>query len=192
MAMGFNNRPRGLFDRPPGWTPGIVPDQNTVQEAALPAAPRSKGGGIFAGNSPLWKVLGALGDSFSSGPPVYGMAQQQQRQTLLEQQMREQERAQSRMDARDDWQWREQWERDHPKPVNNDTAADYAFWQQRLTPEEFEQWKKNKINPPVWRQGPDGQFYPVQTQAAPPPDTLPADFDFGGGPASQAPGGFPR
>jgi hypothetical protein len=55
----------------------------------------------------------------------------------------------------------------HPAPVNNDTAADYEFWKQRLTPEEFQQYVQHKVNPPLYRQGPDGQFYPMQTASPP-------------------------
>jgi hypothetical protein len=79
-----------------------------------------------------------------------------------------------------------QWERDHPKPVNNDSAQDWAFYQQNLTPDQFEQWKANKVyNPPhfaIIDGAPamvGGYQPPAADQGPPPPATLPADFDFG-------------
>lgn len=51
-----------------------------------------------------------------------------------------------------------QYERDNPKPTVNDTERDYAFWQGQLSPQEFEQWKANKINPPHFAMLPNGQM----------------------------------
>lgn len=40
------------------------------------------------------------------------------------------------------------WDRANPKSVNNDSAADWAFYQKNLSPEQFEQWKANRIYDP--------------------------------------------
>lgn len=65
-----------------------------------------------------------------------------------------------------------QYKQAHPDPVNNDTAADYAFWQQHMTPKQFNTWVQNKADPPQYRQGPDGQFYRIAPTAAPKPVTM--------------------
>lgn len=132
-------------------------------------------------------VLGNFGDYLLQNggmAPIYAPAMKARRNAAAEALEREAEFA--------DWQRKQQWKRDNPAPISNDTANDYAFWQSKLTPEQFEQWKANKINPPVWRQGADGQFYRMDTGGGnDAPDTLPADFDFGG-PSQPATGGFPR
>lgn len=79
------------------------------------------------------------------------------------------------------------------KPPNNDTAADYEFWKSRMTPEQFAAYVQNKADPPQYRQGPDGQFYRIQTQA--PPSITEDDWNKGqvlGGGVGNGTGGFPR
>jgi len=71
-------------------------------------------------------------------------------------------------------------------PASNDTVNDYNFWKQTLSPDQFSQWLGNKINPPHFAIGPNGQMmmiggYIPPTAQQSPPDTLPPDFDFGGG-----------
>jgi hypothetical protein len=50
-------------------------------------------------------------------------------------------------------------------PKHNDTAADYEFWKAHLSPDDFKTYVQNKINPPQYRQGPDGNFYRVNVPA---------------------------
>ena len=76
---------------------------------------------------------------------------------------------------------------------NNDTVADWEFYQQKLAPDEFERWKQNRIDPPQYRQGPDGQSYRIPPTT--PPRISEDDWNSGqpvGGPSLSATGGFPR
>lgn len=54
-----------------------------------------------------------------------------------------------------------------PKEPNNDTVADYNFWKQTLSPQQFERWLQNRIDPPEYRQGRDGRFYRIDTADGP-------------------------
>lgn len=42
-----------------------------------------------------------------------------------------------------DWQRKAQWERDNPKPINNDTVADYNFRVEKLGPDGANEWLRN-------------------------------------------------
>lgn len=152
--------PRGMFG---GRAPQLAP--------APQQAP--SGGGTK-------RVIGILGDALlglAGQQGVYAPLMAHQRQMEQNLQLAQQRRQWEN----DDWRQRYEYELAHPKPTNNDTAADYAFWQQHLSPEQFETWVQNRVDPPQYRQGADGQFYRVQTAPQTlPPDTLPADFDFGG------------
>ena len=71
---------------------------------------------------------------------------------------------------------------------NNDSEADWSFYQSRLTPDQFEQYKANRIySPPHLTTLPDGRmvmiggWVPPTPTAQQPPATLPPDFDFGDG-----------
>ncbi len=97
-----------------------------------------------------------------------------------------------RMDKREDWMWQQQ-------NRANDTEQDFEFWKSRLTPEQFETWKANKINPPVWRQDyATGQWMRVDPSAgggAAPKvigPQLDDDWELEGGGVGNGPGGFPR
>lgn len=104
-----------------------------------------------------------------------------------------------------------QWERANPKPVNNDTVADYQFISKTLGPEAGKQYLQSKANPIQWIQAanPDGtkQLIPMgpngpltmggggpASTAGAPPTTLPPDFQFeeGGPGAAQPRAGFQR
>lgn len=101
------------------------------------------------------------------------------------------------------------WERDHPKPVSNDTAADMTLMEQQLGPGAGKRFLEGKIDPIVTIPTPFGPYVGrqsgleaalarFQTGAAPatsaPPATLPPDFNFDqGGPGGHPSGaGFPR
>lgn len=160
----------GPMDVPPGGL-GDLPQM----AGAIP----QHGGGFLAKASPF---LGIIGDALlgaNNRPAAYTPLIAQQRQQEREQQL-----------ATDRWKQQYDYKVAHPEPINNDTANDYAFWQQKLSPEEFALWRQNKIDPPQYRQGPDGQFYRI-APTTPPPITA-EDWNKGqplGGPAS-APGGF--
>lgn len=99
------------------------------------------------------------------------------------------------------------YDRQNPKPVNNDTAADFALFDEKLGPGMGNQMLRDKLDPVVTIPTPFGPYVGRESQfaatmagmqgggaqpgAAQPPATLPPDFDFGQGGQTGAPsGGF--
>lgn len=171
----------------PGLFGGHDPYSLRRQPAPQPQPQQSGGGGTR-------RIVGILGDALlglAGQQGVYGPMMQQRRLLEQQQRFRQDEADRQRAAANEDWRAQYDYEMAHPKPVNNDTVADYNFILQNLGQDQASAYLRNRANPPLWRQGPDGQFYPVQNGAASaPPDTLPADFDFGGGAGGNASGNF--
>lgn len=185
--MAIFGRTRGSF--------GIDPEtqQAVNQFAQLPQQPVQQ----QAQPSTLDKIINAaqgVGAALRDDPGIYESFQN--RQAAQQQfQMRRQDQLtdyQRRMeDERNNWLFQQQWERANPKPVNNDTVADYEFWKQHMSPEQFQAYVQNKADPPQYRQGADGQFYRI-SPATPPPITE-DDWNKGhviGGPTQGASGNF--
>lgn len=158
------------MNRPPAWETqhGLMGPRRrgglfgaSSQAATAPVAaatPQGKQGFDWG------KLIGVLGDSLS----IAGGGQAQFVPNLLDQRARQQAQAYAeqqyqrrRADENADWLRQEQWKRDNPAPVNNDTVADYNFYKSTLAPEQFKVWLQNKVDPPQYRQGPDGQFYRI-------------------------------
>jgi hypothetical protein len=126
----------------------------------------AKGGGFFAPGGTGRAIVGNIGDALlrlSGGAPVYGPAMQHQRDFQDRLKLAEMQRQQ----AMQDWQTKYNYEIANPKPINNDTVADYQFIAQNLGADAAKDFLKNKANPPVYRVGPDGQFYRVDTAQPP-------------------------
>ena len=143
------------------------------------------------------KLIGVLGDSLSiagGGAPQYvpNLIDQRNRRQAMD--YAEQTYQRRRGDEMADWQARQEYERRNPKPVNNDTVADYQFIVQNLGEEAGKEFLKNKANPPQYRQGPDGQFYRIDVAPGQMPTFTQDDWDKGtpvnGGPTPSASGGF--
>lgn len=101
-----------------------------------------------------WDVLSSVGDSLLmlSGMPgaaeLVGARRQAQSQAQARQwQMQERER--ERQLENQQWLERQIWEREHPKPINNDTANDYEFLKQRLGQEAADQYLRNFAAGPI-------------------------------------------
>ena len=184
IAPGLMGQRRGgLFGSSP-------PMQPAMTATAAPMTPKK---GFDWG-----KLIGVLGDSLS----IAGGGQAQYVPNLIDQRNRRQAQAYAeqtyqrrRGDEMSDWQAKQEWERANPAPVNNDTVADYKFWESTLTPEEFKVWRQNKIDPPQYRQGPDGQFYRINTTpGGGAPTFTEDDWNKGtpvtGGPTPRASGNF--
>lgn len=143
-----------------------------AQPMTGPAAPiQQKKRGIFGGlfdspegsdgfnvNPKLAIISQILSGMSGKQSPAYAIwaAQQQQHRA-------EQLAAANRENDFTDWQRKQEWTQQNPTAPNNDTVADFNFWKQTLPPEQFNTWLQNKINPPQYRQGPDGQFYRMDT-----------------------------
>lgn len=128
-----------------------IPAEALMQQAQQQAAPKK--GGLFGKSSILWDIIGGFGDAVT-GKPVYTNAAQQHR----EGRQKEQDYQRRRQDQLEDWKAQKQWERDNPAPLNNDTVADYKFWESVLPPGQFKQYIANKVNPPRWGMLPNGQW----------------------------------
>jgi hypothetical protein len=97
----------------------------------------------FFGHGGGWvDALGAFGDAFSGNGPVYAQQQQRRQQSLMDAEQERQKMQYAQHQKTDDrayeqneWNRRQQYERDNPKPINNDTANDLALYQ-GWTPEQ--------------------------------------------------------
>ena len=169
---------------------GIFGADVLPQPGAMPIAPAAVAPEQARPLSTGRMIAGGIGDAllqWSGARPVFAplIAQRQQQAAELAAEQRQ------RANGFADWQAREQWKLDNPSPVNNDTINDFN-WYKSLSPQDRQVYQEMK---PVYRQGPDGQFYRVDTApppAAPPSITLdqwnaaqPA-----GGPTPRASGGF--
>lgn len=212
--MALNFRPRaalyGLPDIIPSGTlpgdtsvPSVAPATIADAAAGTPVVPRHPS--FFGQGGAGRSIAGAIGDAFlqmGGAQPIYAPAANSQRQMALAQKLAEAKRQSDRQD----WLYQQQWERDNPKPISNDTVNDYNFRIQTLGKDAADEWLRNQGDPVVTVTLPGDRVYsgPRSGLAAalsggasegsggpPPPERLPADFDFGGGGSSNATGGFP-
>lgn len=160
---GIFGKPRsrfGMFDEDPYELNAPMP-----QMAAAPA-PEKKGGGFFGQGGAGRAIAGSIGDYLlqaSGMRPIYG-PQMQFRQALA---ARERLMQQQRQAGLEDYAAKRQYDLANPKPVNNDTVADYDFWKSVLSPEEFQQYVQNNYINPSFYTGADGRRY-ANPVAAPP------------------------
>lgn len=136
---------RGFGGGPVGQTPDTQPTAAMAPTAPSPV-PASHGffgeGGIGRG------IAGTIGDFLlqSSGMrPVYAPAMQEQRQR--QQQLADYHMKQAGEMAQ--WTAQQEWERAHPKPVNNDTVNDFNFITEKLGPDAANQYLRNLGDPMV-------------------------------------------
>lgn len=148
--------------------------------------------------------VGVLADAlsgFAGGPANFANQQFQQRQTQDARQYAEQTYQRKRGDEWSDWQRQEQWKRDNPSPINNDTVNDYAFISGKLGEAAGKSFLQNLADgPPVAVDvaNPDGsvtrQFIPRSQMGGggmvAPVSTLPEGYTVRGGPTQPASGGF--
>jgi hypothetical protein len=143
FLMAAFSTQRGLFGAPMNpATPPIMPEPTP----AAPAYQRPGTGQMIAG------LIGDALLNWSGGQAQFAPTMQAQRQAALDAQGMQLKRAQDFAD----FKRRLDYERANPKPVNNDTAADYEFWKARLTPEQFAAYVENKVNPPQLMMTPQG------------------------------------
>ena len=163
--LQFTQRPRGLFGQPkrqPWHTPGY--GDGIQQERIEDSAPM---GGPVGQNAPQPAQKGKVNWGGVAADFLAGLAGQQgpYMQSLQAEQERAaqaRDRAQDRQDRMTDWRQQFDYERANPKPTNNDTVADYDFLRKNLGDDAAKTFLQNKANPPVYRQGPDMQFYRVE------------------------------
>jgi len=166
MFAGFGKKPLFSHDLRIG-TPGInphapMPGVDTGVPDVLGSMDPGMGGiaAPSAGAAPQkhgvnW--VGVLADALAgaSGRPGPYAAQMTQDRQLRQQEAIYQRRLQ---DQRDTWLAQQEWERVHPKPVNNDTTADYDFIGKTLGPDAARRWLENKTDPVVSMPVPGGTY----------------------------------
>ena len=180
MAIGF--KMGGLFGRPPCGTPRIGEGVQQEPHAYAQQAPAPEGG------SKTKHIIGIIGDALlglGGQQGIYGPMMLRKR--LQEQAMQRQQQMaeQSRQWARED----KQWEWDNAPPKTNDTIEDFN-WYKNLSEQDRATYERMR---PVYRQGPDGQFYRVEPQQSAPQvlgSELPPGWSIEGGPTPQASGTF--
>lgn len=176
--------PQGGFSRPA---------QGFDAAAAINAPTKRKGGGLFGKDSALWKVLGTFGDAVT-GNPVYSQIALERRKMEHEDQMREERRAADLEDYAKKQEIEAQY---RAPPAPNDTERDYQFWQERLSPQDFQKWLMNRvIDPPRFGMvngmpAMIGGYQGPQSAPAAPQGPVGTLKPYGGQP-SPAAGNFPR
>lgn len=184
----FKPKKRGLFG-----SMGMQQPAMTAEPMQM-AAPRKPG--FFGEGGTGRAIAGNIGDAllqFSGMQPIYQPAMADQRAM----QFRAQQDAQRQQQDRANFIFEQDYKRANPAPVNNDTVADYNFWQSVLSPEEFQKWRQNKIDPPQYRQGADGRFYRIDVAPPGPAPTITEDewskgTPVNGGQSATPTGGFRR
>ena len=138
--------------------------------------------------------LAGIGDillraSGNGGNPMlhYKLQEQAQKQAMAQ---RQQMAEQQRQWGREDKQW--EWENEPQQPQKPTALMQNYEYLRQNHPDQAEAFLKRQTDPIQWITGPDGIPRPYGVGGvSTPPDTLPADFDFGG-PTQPASGGFRR
>lgn len=159
--------------------------QNAVnQYAAMPAQPPKR-------KFDWLGAVGALGDSlamYGGLPPAYAQAQQRKQAELAK--IAEEQRQRSM--ARDQFMFEQDYKRNNPMPVNNDTVNDFN-WYKGLSPEDRAIYAQ--MHPQyITTQNPDGTrtISPMPSMVAPQAPSAPVGkLTPIGGPSQPATGSFP-
>lgn len=103
-------------------------------------------------------IAGNIGDFLlqqAGARPIYAPAMQSQHEMALQQAQAEQQREAGMAD----WMTKAQWERNNPKPVTNDTIADYEFRVRTLGKDAADTWLRRSGDPIVNTTLPGNRFY---------------------------------
>jgi soluble lytic murein transglycosylase len=134
------NRPKSPFD--------VAPD-------AMEDAPQQRRG-LFSGG--FMQKAGDVGSILRDDPGIWENRQQMQQQGQLAQM---QDIAKAEADKAENLRWyeRENWKRDNPEPVKNDTVNDYEFMREQLGDDAAKQYLRSMGDPVVTVPLPNGQVY---------------------------------
>lgn len=191
MALFGQKKPVNPLGMGIGQTP--VPAMQTPEPMPMGGGVKRKGGGLFGKDSALWKVLGTLGDGIT-GNPVYSQTVLARKQMEHDAEM---QRAKRAADLEDYAKKQEIEAQYRAPPAPNDTERDYQFWQERLTPQDFQKWLMNRvIDPPRFGMvngmpAMIGGYQGPQSAPAAPQGPVGTLKPYGGQP-SPAAGNFPR
>jgi hypothetical protein len=190
-----------------GWTPPIRGQQHQMPDGSMmDGPPMGSGQGMPPQSSmeqPERKGPSFLnrGLDFASGvadtliqmrggPATHSLAKQR----AAQQQFAEAQYQRKRTDDYADWERQKTWERDNPKPVNNDTVNDIEFFRGevaagKMTPQQYDTWYQNNVIAPKYFTGQDGNRY--QEGGGVPTKPVGKLTPIGGG-AGNGAGNFPR
>ena len=155
--MYIPKKRRGLFG-------GVSEPQAGLQQE-IPQPTEKQDGGFFGQGGVGRAIAGTIGDVLlqrNGMAPIYAPAmrdQQQQMQAAAQQAAAQRQKSVDRQNSWEDWQRRQQWQIDNPKPANNDTVNDVNWWM-GASPEERAAYQEMN---PEYRQGGDGRFYRIDT-----------------------------
>ena len=162
MLFGGQYKKKGLLS---GFPSGM--QQMQPVEAPMPAMgnPMAQMGGnmdamsdAMAPKKPGINWLGVLADTLAGAAGQPGpYAAQMQRKRDMEYAAQQQE--QQREAGFTDWQRKQEWERDNPAPINNDTVNDYQFILQTAGPQAAQKFLEGRYDPIVNVQLPGGSIY---------------------------------
>lgn len=108
------------------------------------------------------RIIGIIGDALAGAAGQPGMYAQNNYARQREERRRAEIEAQYERQRSDSWAdfvRKAEYERANPKPVNNDTVADYNFIASQLGPEEANQYLRNRADPIVNIPLPGGDVY---------------------------------
>jgi hypothetical protein len=187
----------------PLFPPPIAPDnpimpQQRGQFVNVPPPPPPSRGGMFGGGKVSIDLSRALAGYLAGIGNPAGMQTLQALNAMRQQQLEHQQSIDDynrrRTDDNADYVTHLQQKAQYDPP-SNDTVNDYNFWKSVLPPEQFQQYVANKVNPPQLMEVPGVGLVSVPRMATPqgaPPAPVGNLKPYNpGGPASQAPGGFP-
>lgn len=186
--------------------PSMGYDRNAAMMGQSGFAPMNAGfteqkkPGFFGKGGAFVNILGAFGDAFSENGPVYAQQKAQRNRLMQMLLMAEQKRQQER----EDFIWKSQYERDNPKPINNDTVNDLN-WYKGLSEEDRKLYHQMKPVTGLRADGTPYAYNPYELNkprgpVTPPPEAISelknnpgaaAQFDeiFGQGAAARVLGG---
>lgn len=205
MYQGDPMRVQGLYNPQQGGFGSLAAPQipasaqQTMQMVQQMPAQEAKPGAWSKGGK-AWQILGIIGDGLQVAgggkgtfmPAFLDMQEQARKERETQQKLAAEAAAISGLDLTPQQQAAVRAgvaNYGDFKPKTNDTINDFE-WYKTLSPEDRALYHKMK---PVYRQGPDGQFYAVDV--APLPQTAPKGVTFtpiDGGPTQPASGGFRR
>lgn len=201
MAL-FGNRSRNI---PREWWERGQDDAIGAMGTTMPMPPQMpdempqrapgfwQGGDKFRARDGIAGLLAVVGDALSRRGGGEGGAVDMlagTRMSAMEQAQLAQAAQAKRIQELQDYEAKKQVDQRYLPPVNQQRVAEY--FERVKGPEARDQYLENQINPPVWRQGSDGQFYRVETTA--PPQFTDEDWANGqpvGGGGGNATGNFP-
>jgi hypothetical protein len=199
----FGRKPS--YERQPWDTPGIgdgfnqrMAEMGDVNPSAMPiGVEQMTQKQSFFQRPGVKTAAGILGDTLltlGGGKPMYAPMMHERRMQEEDARLRQQLAQQQRMQAREDLRWK--WANE-PKDNKPDQLTEWMI-SAGIDPRSeqgrdvYRKAVENKVNPPVWRQGPDGNFYRVDTPQGGLPTFTDDDWNKAGGSGGNVTGGFRR